>query len=165
MHCVRKCMTRFPSQTPGRIEEKDDKALRRAIRLFLLLGLGTLDLGSAAEGLLAVLALLALLARSLLDLGSKADTDKTVVGLELLHGLGGIIDEGEASGLAATELGAETEDVDLVLGGLVEGGQLLAELVLGDVRTVGVEDIPVIVKKAGVSKTVLKLLREQQPRI
>lgn len=88
-----------------------------------------------------------LLARSLLDLGGKADTDKTVVGLELLHGLGGVIDEGEAGGLAATELGAETEDVDLVLGGLVEGGQLLAELVLGDVRTVGVEDIPVCVKK------------------
>lgn len=77
------------------------------------------------------------------------------MGLELLHGLGGVIDEGEASGLAATELGAETEDVDLVLGGLVEGGQLLAELVLGDVRTVGVEDIPVVLKKAGVSKTVL----------
>lgn len=69
------------------------------------------------------------------------------MGLELLHGLGGVIDEGEASGLATTELGAETEDVDLVLGGLVEGGQLLAELVLGDVRTVGVEDIPVVVKK------------------
>lgn len=69
------------------------------------------------------------------------------MGLELLHGLGGVIDEGEASGLAATELGAETEDVDLVLGGLVEGGQLLAELVLGDVRTVGVEDIPVLLKK------------------
>lgn len=57
MHCKRECTA---SQTPGEIEEKDDKALRRAIRLFLLLGLGTLDLGSAAEGLLAVLALLAL---------------------------------------------------------------------------------------------------------
>lgn len=77
------------------------------------------------------------------------------MGLELLHGLGGVIDKSEASGLATTELGAETEDVDLVLGGLVEGGQLLAELVLGDVRTVGVEDIPVKLKKAGVSKTVL----------
>ena len=77
------------------------------------------------------------------------------MGLELLHGLGGVIDESEAGGLAATELGAETEDVDLVLGGLVEGGQLLAELVLGDVGTVGVEDIPISNKKAGVSKTVL----------
>lgn len=55
MHCKKECT---PSQTPGEIE-KDDKAPRRAIRLFLLLGLGTLDLGSAAEGLLAVLALLA----------------------------------------------------------------------------------------------------------
>jgi hypothetical protein len=63
------------------------------------------------------------------------------VGLELLHGLGGVVDEGEAGGLAATELGAETEDADLVLGGLVHGGQLVAELLLGDVGTAGVEDV------------------------
>lgn len=63
------------------------------------------------------------------------------MGLELLHGLGGVVDEGETSGLAATELGAETEDVDLVLGGLVQGAELLAELILGDVGAAGVEDI------------------------
>ena len=82
-----------------------------------------------------------LLSRGLLDLGGHANADKTVVGLELLHGLVGVVDEGEASGLAATELGAETEDGDLVLVGLVELGELLAELILGDVGTVGVEDI------------------------
>ena len=44
-----------PTRIPG--VEYDPK--RKASRLFLLLGLGALDLGSAAEGLLSVLALLA----------------------------------------------------------------------------------------------------------
>jgi hypothetical protein len=92
-----------------------------------------------------------LLSGRLLDLGGHANTDKTVVGLELLHGLVGVVDESETSGLATTVLGAETEDGDLVLVGLVELGQLLAELVLGDVGTVGVEDITERGEKALVS--------------
>jgi len=80
---------------------------------------------------------------SLLDLAGHADTDQSVVRLELLHGLGRVVDEGEAGALATTELGAETEDGDLVLGGLVELGELLAELILGDVGAVGVEDVTV----------------------
>lgn len=87
-----------------------------------------------------------LLSGGLLDLGGHANTDQTVVGLELLHGLVGVVDESEASGLATTVLGAETEDGDLVLVGLVELGELLTELVLGDVGTVGVEDITVLRK-------------------
>jgi hypothetical protein len=63
------------------------------------------------------------------------------LGLELLEGLGGIVDEGEAGGLAATELGAQTEDLDLLLLGLVQGADLLTELLLGDVGAVGVEDV------------------------
>jgi hypothetical protein len=82
-----------------------------------------------------------LLSGRLLDLGGHANTDKTVVGLKLLHGLVGVVDESETGGLATTVLGAETEDGDLVLVGLVELGELLAELILGDVGTVGVEDI------------------------
>lgn len=84
-----------------------------------------------------------LLSAGLLDLGGLAVTDEPVVGLELLHGLGAVVDEGEASGLATTVLGAETEDGDLVLVGLVQLGELGAELILGDVRAVGVEDVPV----------------------
>jgi hypothetical protein len=83
-----------------------------------------------------------LLAGSLLDLGGGADTDETVVRLELLQGLGGVVDEGKAGALTTTVLCAETEDGDLVLVGLVQVGQLLAELVLGDVGAVGVEDVP-----------------------
>lgn len=54
-----------------------------------------------------------------------------------------VVDEGETSALATTILGAEAEDGDLVRVGLVELGQLLAKLGLGDVGTVRVEDIPV----------------------
>ena len=84
-----------------------------------------------------------LLSAGLLDLGGLAVTDEPVVGLELLHGLGGVIDESEAGGLATTELGSETEDGDLVLLGLVERTELLTELLLGDVGTVGVEDVTI----------------------
>lgn len=84
-----------------------------------------------------------LLPGSLLDLLGHANTDKTEVGLELLHGLGGVVDESEASGLAATELGAQTEDGDLVLAGLVHASKLVAELILGDVGTVGVQDVTI----------------------
>ena len=82
-----------------------------------------------------------LLSAGLLDLGGEADTDQAVVRLELLHGLGAVVDQGEAGGLSTTELRPQTEDIDLVLGGLVEGGQLLAELLLGDVGTAGVQDV------------------------
>jgi hypothetical protein len=84
-----------------------------------------------------------LLSAGLLDLGGLAVTDEPVVGLELLHRLGAVVDEGEASGLATTVLGAETEDGDLVLVRLVQLGELGAELILGDVGTVGVEDVTV----------------------
>jgi len=84
-----------------------------------------------------------LLSAGLLDLGGLAVTDEPVVGLELLHGLGAVVDEGETSALATTVLGAETEHGDLVLVGLVQLGELLAELILGDVRAVGVEDVTV----------------------
>lgn len=80
---------------------------------------------------------------SLLDLAGHANTDKSVVWLELLHGLWGVVDERETGALAATVLGLEAEDGDLVLGGLVELRELAAELVLGDIWAVWVEDITV----------------------
>jgi hypothetical protein len=83
-----------------------------------------------------------LLAGSLLDLAGGTNANETVVGLELLEGLGGVVDESEAGALTTTVLCAETEDGDLVLVGLVQIGQLLTELVLGDVGAVGVEDVP-----------------------
>jgi hypothetical protein len=82
-----------------------------------------------------------LLSAGTLDLGAETESDEAVQRLELLHGLGGVVDESETSGLATTELGAETEDGDLVLLGLVEATELLTELILGDVGAVGVEDV------------------------
>lgn len=82
-----------------------------------------------------------LLSAGLLDLGGLANADQSVVGLELLHRLGGIVDESEAGGLATTELCPETENVDLLLVGLVHASQLLTEIILGDVGTAGVKDV------------------------
>lgn len=65
------------------------------------------------------------------------------MGLEFLQGLGGIVDKGETSCLSTTELCLETEDVDLVLGGLVEFCELATEFILGDVGSVWVEDITI----------------------
>lgn len=61
--------------------------------------------------------------------------------LELLHGLGRVVDESETSGLATTEVGAQTEDVDLLGGSLVQAGELLAEGGLGDAGLARVEDV------------------------
>lgn len=83
-----------------------------------------------------------LLAGGLLNLVGGTDADQTVVRLELLQGLLGVVDQSEAGALATTVLCAETEDGDLVLVGLVQVGQLLPELILGDVGAVGVEDVP-----------------------
>lgn len=82
-----------------------------------------------------------LLSAGLLDLGSGTDADETVVRLELLQGLAGVVDESEAGALATTVLGAESEDRHLVLLGLVQRAELVAELILGDVGAVGVEDV------------------------
>jgi hypothetical protein len=65
------------------------------------------------------------------------------VRFEFLQCFGRVIDQGETSCLSTTELGLETENVDLVLVGLVEFRKLGSQVVLGDVGTVGVEDITV----------------------
>jgi len=90
---------------------------------------------------LSVLALLALLSGRLLDLAGKSDTNQSVVGFKFLQGLGRIVNEGKASCLSTTELSLETENVDLVLGGLVHLGEFATKFILGDVGTVWVEDI------------------------
>ena len=61
--------------------------------------------------------------------------------LEFLHRLDGVVDQGEAGGLAAAVLGAHAEDVDLVFVRLVDFGEFGAEVVFADVGAVGVEDI------------------------
>jgi hypothetical protein len=66
------------------------------------------------------------------------------VGLELLQRLRRIVDESKTSCLSTTELSSQTENIDLILVGLVEFGELGSEFVLGDVCAVRVEDITAI---------------------
>jgi len=74
-----------------------------------------------------VLALLALLAADG-SLGAEAHSDETVLGLELLGDVGSVIDEAKARALASTEGGLKAEDGDGLLVGLVQLGELLADL-------------------------------------
>lgn len=84
-----------------------------------------------------------LLSAWLLDLVGESNTDQSVMWLELLQCLRRIVDQGESSCLSTTELCLETENVDLVLVGLVHLGELSTELILGDVGSVWVENITV----------------------
>jgi len=84
-----------------------------------------------------------LLPARLLDLGGLSVSYEPVVRLELLHCLGRIVNERETGALAATVLSPEAEAGDLVLVRLVEFAELGAELILGDVRAVWVEDVTV----------------------
>ena len=61
--------------------------------------------------------------------------------LELLHRLVRIVDQCEPSRFATSVLSSETEAGDLVFVGFVELGELLAELVFGNIGAVGVEDV------------------------
>lgn len=76
-----------------------------------------------------------------------------MLGIELLAGLNGIVDAGEGSGLAATIGSAQTENGDLLGGGLVEGSELLLKASLGDTRLVGVDDVAV--KRIYVRKSIM----------
>jgi hypothetical protein len=82
-----------------------------------------------------------LLSAGLLNLRRNTDTNQSVMGLELLQRLWGIVDESETSCLSTTKLSSQTKNIDLVLVGLVEFGELASEFVFRDVGAVGVENI------------------------
>ena len=66
---------------------------------------------------------------------------ESVLGLELLGVVHGIVDEAEASGLATTEVGLESKDKDSVSSAAVHLGQLLSDVSLGHGGLAGVEDV------------------------
>lgn len=82
-----------------------------------------------------------LLPRCLLDLIRHPHPNQPVPWLKLLHRLVRVVDEREASALAATKLRAEAKHADGILARLVKLRQLRAQLVLRDVRPVRVEDV------------------------
>jgi hypothetical protein len=110
-------------------------------RSFLLVLARTLRLRRTPELLAPILPLFSLLSARLLNLSRMPHPHKSVVWFELLHGLDGVVDEGEACRFAATVGSTQAEDIDLVLVGFVDGGELVTEVVLGDVCAVGVEDV------------------------
>jgi len=79
-----------------------------------------------------------LLSARLLNLACESNTDQSVVWLELLQCLWGVVDESETGSLSTTELSLETEDVYLVLVGLVKLGEFASKLILGDIGSVWV---------------------------
>lgn len=92
--------------------------------LFLVLLRTTLGLLYTSELLASVLSLFALLSAGLLDLGCVSYSYQSVSWLELLHGLNGVVDQGETGSLATTILCSETKDVDLIGVGFVDLGEL-----------------------------------------
>ena len=125
----------------------------------LLLGSGSLVLLGSANLLGTVLAFFSLLAGRLLDLDetmleegrkemnrcqgtkSKTYTSETVLWFKLLGRVQRVVDQGESSRLATTESSTEAKHENVFLIGLVELGQLFAEVVLGDVGTARVQDV------------------------
>ena len=74
--------------------------------------------------------------------GNDADlSDESVLGLELLGVVHGVVDQSKASGLAASKVGLEPEGEDTVGGAVVHLGQLLPDVGLGDGALAGVEHI------------------------
>lgn len=68
------------------------------------------------------------------------------MGLKLLHHLMRIVDQRETGALAATILCPETKAGDLIFVRFVQLGEFGAELVFGDVRAVGVQDVAVVLR-------------------
>ena len=65
------------------------------------------------------------------------------MGLKLLQGFWRIVDERETSCLSTAVLCLQTENIDLVLVGLVHVGELGSEFILGDVGTIRVKDVTI----------------------
>jgi hypothetical protein len=61
--------------------------------------------------------------------------------LELLEVGLRVVDQSESSGLSSSELGAEAECLDCLLGSLVESSKTSSDLIFGEIGLGGVEDI------------------------
>ena len=66
---------------------------------------------------------------------------KSVLGLELFGVVHGVVDQGEASGLATSKVGLEPEHEDPVGSAVVHLSQLLSDVGLGHGGLAGVENI------------------------
>lgn len=103
--------------------------------LLSVLLLGTEDL------LLSVLLLVSLLSRSSFNLFGQAVSDQSVLGFESLGVFNRRVDQTETGRLATTEGSSETENRNGILFSLVDFGQLFSQFILGDVTSVGVDNV------------------------
>merc|ERR1711971_636807 len=106
----------------------------------LLSGLADLSLGNTAHLLGPVLLLPLLSASPGLRLNHSLP-QQPVFGLKLFSEVHGVVDEGEASGLAAAKLGLEAKGEAAIGGARVHLRQLLTHISLGHGSLAGVEDI------------------------
>lgn len=75
-------------------------------------------------------------------MGSTAThSDQAIPGLELLLGSLVVVDQGKASAPSTTKLRTETESHDTSLVGLVDGSELLGEVLLGYIGAAGVKHV------------------------
>ena len=100
-----------------------------------------LSLAGTKDLLTTVLLLVSLLSRGLLNLLAETVSDEAVAGLELLKSINRVVNKTETSRLTTTVLGLQTENRDSVLLRVVDAGELLTEVILGDVSSVGVENV------------------------
>merc|ERR1711954_528721 len=99
--------------------------------LLLLASLANLGLGCSPHFVHPVLPLLFLLPAHL-GLGfSNTLSDQSVLGLELLSKVHGVVDKGKPGGLSTSELGLETKGENSVRGAVVHLSKLLTDISLG----------------------------------
>jgi len=118
------------------------KTKRRDKPLFALLWwLGGLDLLGTTEFLGTVLSFLPQFSCWPFLLSGQPGSNQPISGLKLFLRLLVIVDQRKSGALPSTKVCLEAESNDTSLVGLVEGSELLRELVLWDIRPGGVEDV------------------------
>ena len=113
----------------------------QAESLLLLLGVGSLGLGSSSDFLHSSLHFLELLSSLLALDGSELVSEKEGLGVVLLSSVGIIVDASESGGSATTELGVESENGDVLWLGVEHLGELLLDNNLGDGSLIRVDQL------------------------
>ena len=109
--------------------------------LLLTTGVGSLGFGGTSDSLHSTLHFLELLS-SLLALGADdLVSNQVLLGVALLPGIEGVVDESETGGSASSELALQAEDGDVLVLGLEHRGELGLDGSLGDGSLVWVDEL------------------------
>ena len=110
------------------------------VSLLLLTSGGSSSLGNTSDLVLSALDFLLLLSSDLWLLDESVSSEVSL-GVVLLLGIEGVVDESESGGSASSELGVASEDGDGLSLCLEHGGELLLHLNLGDVGHVWMDHL------------------------